>query len=84
MSVTGFIVTFLLGLIVGYAVKSLTSKKRYDGVLEISARDSSKIYQLQIDVEPEMLADQNSILFKVVHKTDEPEPEDIPSEWAGM
>lgn len=58
------IILFILGVVVGHALKSLKNK-RYDGYLDVSEQNTSQIHQLEITTEPEELKTQASITLKV-------------------
>ena len=49
-----YVVLLVVGVIVGFVIGRLSlPKTRYDGTLDISQKDSSKIHQLEITTAPE-------------------------------
>lgn len=72
--VSCIVISFVLGFLFCYATFRLSyTKTRYDGTLEISEQDSSKIHTLEITTDPEQLKDKDRILFKV-RRVPTPEP----------
>lgn len=60
------VVALLVGFILGRASKSgKTEDRGVDGYLDVSAEDTSKIYQFEINTEPEALRTQKSVTFEV-------------------
>lgn len=75
----------VLGLALVISSNHYALHKKYDGYLDVSQNDTSKIHQLEIITPPEHLETQPSVTFKVRKiGPDTEDPEDIPSEWAGM
>lgn len=60
------VVLLVVGVIVGFVIGRLSlPKTRYDGTLDISQKDSSKIHQLEITTAPEDLGEKAKIVLKV-------------------
>jgi hypothetical protein len=57
------IVSLLFGTILGLVVRRMRGK--YDGYLDVSARNTSQIYQLDITTDPSNLRNQKFVVFKV-------------------
>lgn len=61
-----YVVLLVVGVIVGFVIGRLSlPKTRYDGTLDISQKDSSKIHQLEITTDPEDLGEKAKIVLKV-------------------
>lgn len=64
-------VFFALGFLLG---RYQRGKTKYDGTLEISEKDSSKIHQLEIDTDPDDLRKQKKVTFRVRQRKEEEVP----------
>lgn len=60
-----YLVMIVVGFLIGVAVDRYFLKKKYDGNLEVSAKDTSQIFQFEIMTEPEKLQTQKSVTFRV-------------------
>ena len=60
---------FLIGLVVGLLAANRRRQKpvdgTFDGYLDVSAKDSKSIYQLEIVTPPRKMAQLDSVSFKV-------------------
>lgn len=56
-----------LGIFLGYSSRSYEqSDTRYDGTLEVEVQpDDKKVFSLELNGDPEDLANQNQVIFKV-------------------
>lgn len=60
------VISVLLGFGLGCAVtKGLIKKRPADGAIEVSATDTSQIYQFELNIEPEELKEKDAVVFKV-------------------
>jgi hypothetical protein len=61
------LISFIIGFLSSMVLYRVTYKPtRYDGTLSVSEEDTSQIHQLEITTDPEQLADQDKVVFKVV------------------
>jgi hypothetical protein len=66
MEIFIWVVIFVLGLIVGYLLKSfLFHQSRYGGTIYVTHREEKTLYSLVLDEYPESLEFKKEIVFKV-------------------
>ena len=60
------LLAFSLGTLCGYIIRVfLVHKTEYGGAILITQTEDKKIFSLELDVDPDVLEDQDEVLFKV-------------------
>lgn len=55
-----------LGILLGYSSRSYNnSDAKFDGVIAVEVQDDKKVFSLELNGDPDDLADQSQVIFKV-------------------
>jgi hypothetical protein len=66
-----YVLIFLLGVLIGYFLKTWRARRGSVGTIHVIREDTRTLYSLELEDYPESLAFRKAVLFKVDTSSDE-------------